>query len=183
MEELDQRRALEEKELIRLNQRVSARDDELVGRISGKRDMNGMHVPTESLRIRSVGSLGWRLARKEINNAKEVDGELVSTLSAFKHMPTVEALPFSLQGSASIHTEACSTTSGIANECIQLTPAMTDQVGSAFLRNKISLDKHEGVAIDFAFKIANQHDGKADGADGMAFVIQSSAETALGQGK
>ncbi|CAO3688411.1 unnamed protein product [Umbelopsis vinacea] len=84
-------------------------------------------------------------------------------------------------GSASIHTAGCGSAIDNAKECIQLTAALPSQAGSAFLHNKIMLDKHDGVAIDFAFKIANEHDGKADGADGMAFVVQSCAENVLGE--
>ncbi|KAI9288787.1 hypothetical protein BC943DRAFT_121556 [Umbelopsis sp. AD052] len=163
VEELKIRRIEEEKELEKLSQRVTARDDELLGRISG--------------------SLDWRMARKEINHTKELDTELVAELPSYRSLETVETDAFSLQGSATIHTASCGSSSfEVAKECIQVTPARTSQTGSAFARNKVSLDRHEGIVVDFAFKIANENDGKADGADGFAFVIQSYAENALGSG-
>lgn len=131
----------------------------------------------------SPGSLDWRMARREIKSIKEVDTDMISTLSAFESVPAIISQTFSLQGSASIHTAGCGSAIDNAKECIQLTAALPSQAGSAFLHNKIMLDKHDGVAIDFAFKIANEHDGKADGADGMAFVVQSCAENVLGEGK
>lgn len=131
-----------------------------------------------------IGSLDWRMARKEINHSKELDTELSAELPSYQTMTAIETDAFSLQGSATIHTASCGSSSfEVAKECIQLTPAKTSQTGSAFARNKVSLDRHEGIVVNFAFKIANENDGKADGADGIAFVIQSYAENALGSGK
>ncbi|CAO3691835.1 unnamed protein product [Umbelopsis ramanniana] len=163
VEQLKIRRIEEEKELEKLSKRVTVRDEELIGRTSG--------------------SLDWRMARKEINHSKELDTELSAELPSYQTMTAIETDAFSLQGSATIHTASCGSSSfEVAKECIQLTPAKTSQTGSAFARNKVSLDRHEGIVVNFAFKIANENDGKADGADGIAFVIQSYAENALGSG-
>ncbi|KAH8554245.1 hypothetical protein BGW37DRAFT_483980 [Umbelopsis sp. PMI_123] len=162
LEELKNRRIKEEDELVKLSKRVTARDDELIGRISG--------------------SLDWRLARNEINHTKELDAGLMSELPSYRSVAAVESDSFSLQGSATIHTASCGSSFVASKECIQLTPALTSQTGSAFVRSKVSLERHEGIVVDFAFKIANENDGKADGADGLAFVIQSFAENALGSG-
>jgi hypothetical protein len=133
--------------------------------------------------ILSVGSLDWRLARNEINHTKELDAGLMSELPSYRSVAAVESDSFSLQGSATIHTASCGSSFVASKECIQLTPALTSQTGSAFVRSKVSLERHEGIVVDFAFKIANENDGKADGADGLAFVIQSFAENALGSGR
>jgi Bacterial lectin len=186
VEELKIRHIEEEKELAKLSQRVTARDDELIGRISGNwnisnciavRFMIPMYIPF-------IGSLDWRTARKEVNHTKELDNELIAELPMYRSIAAVETDAFSLQGSATVHTASCGSSSfEVAKECIQVTPARTSQTGSAFSRNKVSLERHEGIVIDFAFKIASENDGKANGADGIAFVIQSFSENALGSGK
>jgi hypothetical protein len=130
-----------------------------------------------------IGSIDWRLSRKELKKTPGVDHDLVSQLANPETIPALAKPAFSLQKSASLHNQDCGTTSQDSREYLQLTPAATDQVGSAFLRNKIFIDKHDGISVDFAFKIASHTGGPANGADGLAFVIQSSAENAIGEGE
>ncbi|KAJ2958582.1 hypothetical protein NQZ79_g5848 [Umbelopsis isabellina] len=162
VEELEERHIMEEHELEVLCQRATATNGELLGRQSG--------------------SVDWRLSRKELKNTPGVNHDLVSDLANPERVPAISKPAFSLQKSARLHSIECGTTSEDVREYIQLTPAETDQIGSAFLRNKISLEEHDGVSVDFAFKIASHTGGPANGADGLAFVIQSSAENAIGEG-
>ncbi|KAG2178839.1 hypothetical protein INT43_001685 [Umbelopsis isabellina] len=162
VEELEERHIMEEHELQVLCQRATATNGELLGRQSG--------------------SVDWRSSRKEFKKTPGVNHDLVSELANPKTLPAISKPAFSLQKSASLHSPDCGTTSEVGQEYIQLTPAETDQSGSAFLRNKISLEEHDGVSVDFAFKIASHTGGPANGADGLAFVIQSSAENAIGGG-
>lgn len=66
----------------------------------------------------------------------------------------------------------------IANDILQLTPAANNKVGSAFLNQPIDLSIDPDLSIEFNFRIH----GVADGADGMAFIIQGNSPNELGIG-
>lgn len=85
--------------------------------------------------------------------------------SAFEFADFTDPSPWQLNGSAAL-------TGGV----IRLTPAVNTQAGSAFLKTPVDL----GANSDFASRIRFRIHGAADGADGMAFVIQGLAPTALG---
>ena len=68
------------------------------------------------------------------------------------------------------------------SNALRLTTATTSQAGSAFYKSAISLGSSTSFSTSFKFNISNSggiSDG-VEGADGIVFVLQSNANTALG---
>ncbi|CEP07579.1 hypothetical protein [Parasitella parasitica] len=171
------------KELIELEQdskKVTVKDDELIGRQSGKpKQMFAMLFIT--LMYRPKGSLAWRTARGERGEAAIAEN-LMSQMDLNDWKAQKIEAQYTLSGNASIQ---CDSLSFIPQASyIRITEAVPDQRGSVFCKQTIQLDSRlKGLEIEFAFRITNA-DGESavNGADGFAFVIQAQNEHALGGG-
>ncbi len=69
-----------------------------------------------------------------------------------------------------------SSAAAVTSNVLRLTPNLTSRVGSAFLTTPVNIGANTSFATRFVFR---QH-GSADGADGLAFVVQGDAVNALG---
>ncbi|MDD4146763.1 MAG: L-type lectin domain-containing protein [Clostridia bacterium] len=63
----------------------------------------------------------------------------------------------------------------IVDNVLQLTPRSADKTGSAFTKEKLSLGEERSFSTYFTFRISGA-------ADGFCFILQESANTALGTG-
>lgn len=68
--------------------------------------------------------------------------------------------------------------SAITETALRLTPNLANQVGSAFLSNPVAIGGDSSINTRWVFRTH----GTADGADGLAFIIQGNASTSLGVG-
>lgn len=64
----------------------------------------------------------------------------------------------------------------VTSNVLRLTPNLNSRVGSAFLTAPVSIGENTSFSTRFVFRMH----GSADGADGMAFVLQGVQATALG---
>ena len=66
----------------------------------------------------------------------------------------------------------------ISSPALRVSPNAANQAGSAFLSNPLAIGPNSSINTRFVFRVH----GTADGADGMAFVIQGNGATSIGTG-
>ncbi len=69
-------------------------------------------------------------------------------------------------------------TAGINGDVLRLTPNTSNQAGAVFLKTPLPVSANTSFSTRFVFRMS----GSGDGADGMAFVLQSQGASALGVG-
>ncbi|KAI8147306.1 hypothetical protein BJV82DRAFT_595041 [Fennellomyces sp. T-0311] len=116
---------------------------------------------------RKTGSIEWRTARGET-------GTTVKQLLAKRK----DAQDFSFKD-----LQLVSSASGLDGGITRLTSAKPDQVGGAYCSGQLSIPEAKAAVFEFELRITDKDgQGACDGADGMAFVIQSEGPTAIGEG-
>ena len=96
---------------------------------------------------------------------------------------------FADTSSLALHGNAIATNTGLDGHVLELTPAISDQAGSAFLSSRISLGINASFSTFFSFRLSQgggsppqTNDNGMVGADGIVFVVQTGTNWLGGTG-
>lgn len=113
-------------------------------------------------------------------------GSVTSAVASLQLCGAIVFTNFTDSSLIQFNGNAVPTNTALDGAVLQLTPAITNQSGSAFLKPRICLTNDGSFSTYFAFRLS-QGDGWADadciaGADGISFTVQNVGNTALTDG-
>ncbi|KAL1915148.1 uncharacterized protein VTP21DRAFT_7629 [Calcarisporiella thermophila] len=146
-----------------VRQRSVKEEEELISFAANQRT-----TTLEEMQGRKSGSLNWRVSRGEVG---EESGEIQIGNVLFESSDELISV-----GDTQVFPQTSTTP-----PTIRLTDAIPGQLSAVYFRRKIDLSR--GFVCDFTLRITDRHGNPAQGgAEGLAMVIQSQREDAIGEG-